>query len=316
MGRRNIPLHHTAVAAHAKAISELEVGEAWVRRFRTWHPDLKAKWTTGQEKCRAGAFNKPTVTELYNTFEELKAQYNIKAKNTHNMDEKGCQLGVGGRIKALIDINQKDAQKIEDGNRELITIIECVCADGTMIRPNVVFQGKRHNMEWGRVNPCDARWVNCKLVIAFNNETYYLIASHTLRRDGQTKNSAWSGSSETLNYKHGIKIPTSIDYSFLMDITPIPLISSAPLLKSTRLSSCVYHPIPVFNLVMSEFLDHWAQHGKRRLMLLKRMVMKFASRHLSDTMRMPDKRLSPRIQYWEHGERLGFILLITWLSQR
>src|SRR5258707_4162453 len=148
MGHHNIPLHHTAVAAHAKAISGLEVGEAWVCRFCTRHPDLKAKWTTGQEKCRAGAFNKPTVTELYNTFEELKAQYNIKVKNTHNMDEKGCQLGVGGRIKALIDINQKDAQKIEDGNHELITIIECVCADRTIIRQKVVFQGKRHNMEW------------------------------------------------------------------------------------------------------------------------------------------------------------------------
>lgn len=95
--------------------------------------------------------------EFYNTFEELKTQYNIKAKNTHNMDKKGCQLGVGVRIKALIDVDQKGAQKIADGNCELITIIECVCADGTMIRPNVVFQGKWHNMEWEHVNPCDAR---------------------------------------------------------------------------------------------------------------------------------------------------------------
>lgn len=71
MGRRNVPLHHSVVAAHAKAISGVEIGEAWVRRFRARHPDLKAKWTTGQEKCHAGALNKPTVTELYNTFEGI-----------------------------------------------------------------------------------------------------------------------------------------------------------------------------------------------------------------------------------------------------
>ncbi|KZP07206.1 CENP-B protein, partial [Athelia psychrophila] len=38
----------------------------------------------------------------------------------------------------------------------LVTIIECVCADGTAIPPSVVFQGARRDLEWGRDNPCNA----------------------------------------------------------------------------------------------------------------------------------------------------------------
>ena len=156
-GRRNIPLHPSAVAAHAKAISGIEIGECWVQRFRKRHPELRARWATGMEQCRAQALNPGTTADLYATADELIAKYEIEAKNLYNMDEKGCQQGVGGKVHVLVDRNQKNVQQVEDGNRELITIIECVCADGSAIRPSVVFKGNRRNLEWGRDNPCNAR---------------------------------------------------------------------------------------------------------------------------------------------------------------
>jgi hypothetical protein len=73
------------------------------------------------------------------------------------MDEKGIQLGVGTQVAALVDWDQHVAYQIEDGNCELITIIETVCADRSSIRPSVVVQGNRQDLEWGRVNPCKAR---------------------------------------------------------------------------------------------------------------------------------------------------------------
>ncbi|KIL55798.1 hypothetical protein M378DRAFT_188648 [Amanita muscaria Koide BX008] len=65
----------------------------------------------------------------------------------YNMDEKGVQLGIGKRIAALVDRNQKVAQHIEAGDRELVTIIETVCADGSSLVPSVIFQGKRRNLD-------------------------------------------------------------------------------------------------------------------------------------------------------------------------
>jgi len=49
------------------------------------------------------------------------------------MDEKDCQQGVGGKVHVLVDWNQKNAQQVEDGNQELISILECICADGSAI---------------------------------------------------------------------------------------------------------------------------------------------------------------------------------------
>lgn len=157
MGRRGIPLHASAVAEHASNISGERIGEHWVQRFRSRHPELKAKWTTGLEKCRAQSLNHAAVTDFYKTTQEAIKKYNIPEENIYNMDEKGIQLGVGARVLALVDRDQKTVQQVEDGNRELVTVIECVCADGTAIHPLVVFKGVRRDLEWGRNNPCNAR---------------------------------------------------------------------------------------------------------------------------------------------------------------
>lgn len=157
MGRRGIPLHPSAVAQHAFVISGVEVGEHWVRRFRDRHGELKAKWTTGLEKCRAQALNETAVNGFFDILGEMLEKYDIPEENIYNMDEKGIQLGIGRKVLALVDRDQKVVQQVEDGNRELVTIIECVCADGTAIRPSVVFKGARRDLEWGRDNPCDAR---------------------------------------------------------------------------------------------------------------------------------------------------------------
>lgn len=73
------------------------------------------------------------------------------------MDKKGIQLGIVGRTAALVDRDQRQVKKIESGNRELVTIIECVCADGIALRPSIVFQGARRDLRWSKDNPCDAR---------------------------------------------------------------------------------------------------------------------------------------------------------------
>ncbi|THV07191.1 CENP-B protein [Dendrothele bispora CBS 962.96] len=45
---------------------------------------------------------------------------------------------------------------LEDGDRELVTIIECISADGTPIHPSLVFKGTRRDLTWGAENYCNA----------------------------------------------------------------------------------------------------------------------------------------------------------------
>lgn len=81
----------------------------------------------------------------------------IPPENRYNPDEKGVQMGIGARTQVLVDRDQKVVQSTEHGNRDLVTIIETVCADGTSLPPSVIFEGARINMDWGRVNPANAR---------------------------------------------------------------------------------------------------------------------------------------------------------------
>jgi hypothetical protein len=129
MGRRGVPLDGPAVMSYASMISGQEIGNGWIVRFRERHPELKAKWTRGLEKCRAQVLNATAVERYFAILVELIEKYNIPVGNIYNMDEKGIQLGVGRAILALVDRDQKQVYHLEDGNRELVTMIECVCAD-------------------------------------------------------------------------------------------------------------------------------------------------------------------------------------------
>ena len=67
------------------------------------------------------------------------------------MDEKGCQLGGGrkqGHRKYLFGKNSHLRYQTKDANLELVTIVECVCADGAALKPYIIFKGKRIQKDW------------------------------------------------------------------------------------------------------------------------------------------------------------------------
>jgi hypothetical protein len=80
------------------------------------------------------------------------------------MDEKGIQLGIGQKVKAFVDHDQKDVYSVEDGNRELVAVIEAISAAGSCLHLSVIYQGKCHDLEWGRNNPCNARYASCSIL--------------------------------------------------------------------------------------------------------------------------------------------------------
>jgi hypothetical protein len=158
---RRIPMTYFTLTKYASEISGKPIGESWPKRFLTRHKDLKVKATMGLEKCRAKALNPTAVRGFYDILEDIVAEFNITPENMWNMDEKGVQLGIGAKVAAIIDHDQATVYSVEDGNCELVTIIEAVCADGTALIPLVIFQGAWLNLEWRRPknNPSSARYV-------------------------------------------------------------------------------------------------------------------------------------------------------------
>ena len=100
-----------------------------------------------QAKC----FNYPIVRDFFGTLKEALTQHEIPWENVYNMDEKGCQLGGGqkGRWKKyLFGHSSKGWYCTQDANLELVTIVETVSADGFLLKPYVIFKGKRVQRSW------------------------------------------------------------------------------------------------------------------------------------------------------------------------
>ena len=158
-GCHGIPLTYVTVALYAGEISGQQVGGSWPKWFLKCHPDLKMKKMQGLEMARAKALNQFAVGEFFDMLDELIKEYDIVPENIYNMDEKDVQLSIGAKVVVLVDRDQKTAYSIKDGNQELVTVIEVICADGSTIHPAIIFQVKRWNAEWGCNNPLNARYM-------------------------------------------------------------------------------------------------------------------------------------------------------------
>jgi len=253
---------HTTLTDHASEIAGKPIGMSWAKCFMSCHPDLKVKWTTGLEECRAQSLNPVVINEFYKMLGELMQEHCFPAENIYNMDKKNIQLGIGKRVAALVDHDQKSVYQVEDGNRELVTIIKTVCADGTALHSSVIYQGIRWDLEWARNNPCNARHV---VICDENINAHPFIAYCIRQRDGLIKSWGVYGLSVTLNQLlRFVTDQMDIVFSSSMATTHIAHIASAnsPQTITLLLSAFRLTQLMRCNHAMLGFLDHLHHAGK------------------------------------------------------
>jgi len=64
------------------------------------------------------------------------------------MDEKGFMKGIGDDAKVIIPVSEEEAFSIQLGNRELVSVIECIGTNGYSLPTFVIFKGKRIQQSW------------------------------------------------------------------------------------------------------------------------------------------------------------------------
>jgi hypothetical protein len=124
------------------------LGERWIYNFLNRHPELKARRSRALDQARKDAVDHNTLQHWFELYQTIKLAYNIADDDTYNMDEKGCIKGIGDNHKVIVPRDSLEPTVVQPGNREWVSIIECISANNYVLPPFVIFQGKRIQQAW------------------------------------------------------------------------------------------------------------------------------------------------------------------------
>ena len=128
-----------------------KLGVCWVTRFVQRH-DLSSIFLPPLDQLRAYNHDRSTLESFLNLMGDTEKKYGIRAAHKYNMDEKGVMLGQARRSRVILNLEQyttkRNAHRIQPGNKELVSIIECVSASGLICRPLIVVKALHHNEKW------------------------------------------------------------------------------------------------------------------------------------------------------------------------
>jgi hypothetical protein len=145
--KRGLPPTREMIQNFASVVAKWEVSDAWVTRFLGRNDAfLTSKWTVGIDRTRHIADNEERYHLYFGILHYKMCQYETLPENTYNMDEKGFFVGITTRSKRVFSkasYSRKEVTSaLQDRNREWITLLACICGDGTSLSPGVIYEGK------------------------------------------------------------------------------------------------------------------------------------------------------------------------------
>ena len=148
------------IRSFASSIHGREVSESWVTRFLQRNSSrLISTWQTGMDRKRHQADFGAKYSLYVKLLHDKMKEYNVEPSHIFNMDEKGFLLGVTGRSKRVFDKRQFTQKRvraaIQDGSREWITVLACVCSDGTALSPSLIFHSDARVLQSSWVDAID-----------------------------------------------------------------------------------------------------------------------------------------------------------------
>lgn len=170
LGDRGFPLSPRRLREHAEHIlrkrlghlaPENGLGKGWTSRFITKHHDrLGRYWSRPLDSKRGRAVNPHTKAEFFEILKDCREKFNIPDELVYGGDETGIQQGVGTKEYVVGGKGKSVQHQQREGNRENITVLPTICADGSNLAPAVIFKGEGFQAKWEQNNPLDARCVS------------------------------------------------------------------------------------------------------------------------------------------------------------
>jgi hypothetical protein len=124
--------------------------------------------------------------------------FDVLPRDTYNMDKKGFMIGVIGKTKRVFDKvlykERRYKQASHDANREWVTVIVYICADGTPLPPAVIFSAASEKVQANWVHDIDSEthsiyfsvsqsgWTNDDLGVAWLKQVFDPATKRKARR--------------------------------------------------------------------------------------------------------------------------------------
>ena len=92
-----------------------------------------------------------SLEQLQQWFDDLHTtieKYNILPENIYNMDETGFAIEEREVSRVIINVRIWQQFQAKLGQQESVSVVECVCADGSVLLPLVIFKAKKLSTEW------------------------------------------------------------------------------------------------------------------------------------------------------------------------
>jgi hypothetical protein len=157
---RGLPPTRQMIQSFASCIAKKEVSISWVDRFIKRNSEsLLPRWTLGIDSNRHNADSGEKYKAYFNLLHSKITKYGVEPQHTYNMDEKGFLLGITGRSKRIFNRalyeSRQVRQSIQDGSREWISLMACICADGSTVDPALIYRSTAETLQSSWVEEID-----------------------------------------------------------------------------------------------------------------------------------------------------------------
>jgi hypothetical protein len=141
---KHCPPTRQMIINFATPLCSWEPSDPWVSRVIHRHPDdLITAWATPMESTRHTADNCERYRLYFKLLTKKVREFEVLPRDTYNMDEKEFMIGVLGKSKRVFDKvlykERRYKQPSHDANREWVTVIGAICADGSHLPPAVIY---------------------------------------------------------------------------------------------------------------------------------------------------------------------------------
>jgi hypothetical protein len=135
------------------------VGKNWPSTFINRREEIRSRFSMRDDCQRALNEDPKSLREWFTTVQRVINENGIQAEDIYNFDETGFAMGARSSQKVVTRVDYYGRRSIlQPGNREWVTVIEAICADGYSLPPCVIFKAKVAIAGWFDNLPKDWRF--------------------------------------------------------------------------------------------------------------------------------------------------------------